>query len=93
MGLGECEIRAWELSSGRRKGYPTTWIYPVFLAILGCIICPRKTRKAFKKGLGKRNSFIISNSTGIFKLTKEQIVELMVNEIAGWLDGSKSARG
>ena len=26
---GECEVSAWELASGGRRGYPTTWIYPI----------------------------------------------------------------
>lgn len=71
---GECEVSAWELASGGRKGYPRTWIYPISLVILGLIICPKRTLKAYKSGLGKQNSFIISNSTDIFNLTKKQVL-------------------
>jgi hypothetical protein len=72
---GECEVSAWELASGGRRGYPTTWIYPISLVILGLFICPIRTLKAYKKGLGKRNSFIISKETNIYKLTKKEIID------------------
>jgi hypothetical protein len=72
---GECEVSAWELASGGRKGYPRTWIYPISLFVLGIFICPFRTLKAFQKGLDKRNSFIISNETNIFKMTKNEIIE------------------
>lgn len=72
---GECEVSAWELASGGRRGYPTTWIYPISLVILGLFICPIRTIKAYKNGLGKQNSFIISKETDIFKLTKNEIIE------------------
>jgi hypothetical protein len=71
---GECEVSAWELASGGRKGYPRTWIYPISLVFLGLIICPIRTFKAYKAGLGRQNSFIISNSTDIFNLTKNQVL-------------------
>lgn len=46
---GECEISAWEMSSGGRKGYPKTWIYPILLSLIGVFICPiRKLIKHLK---------------------------------------------
>ncbi|PWK29271.1 hypothetical protein LV89_00111 [Arcicella aurantiaca] len=74
---GECEVSAWELASGGRKGYAATWIYPISLVLIGMVICPFKTYKAFINGLGKRNSFIISNQTNIWKLTKTELITLV----------------
>jgi hypothetical protein len=71
---GECEVSAWELASEGRKGYARTWIYPISLVLIGIIICPFKTYRAFIHGLGKRNSFIISNHTNIWKLTKTELI-------------------
>lgn len=72
---GECEVSAWELASGGRPGHPTTWIYPILLVILGIFICPIRTLKAYRNGLGKRNSFVISLETNIFELTKNEVIE------------------
>ncbi|MEA5459939.1 hypothetical protein VB796_12865 [Arcicella sp. LKC2W] len=74
---GECEVSAWEIASGGRRGYLRTWIYPISLVLIGMVICPFKTYNAFVKGLGKRNSFIISNQTNIWKLTKSELILLV----------------
>jgi hypothetical protein len=73
---GECEVSAWELASGGRKGYARTWIYPISLVLLGLVICPVRTYKAFKNGLGRRNSFLISNKIEILTLTKKEVIAL-----------------
>lgn len=77
---GECEVSAWELASGGRKGYSKTWIYPISLTVLGLFICPTRTYEAFKNGIGKQNSFIISKKTNILKLTKMEIYEYLHNK-------------
>ena len=70
---GEFQVSAWELASGGRKGFPTTWIYPISLTVLGLLFYPRQTISAYKSGLGKRNSFIIYKQTDIFSLTIDEI--------------------
>jgi hypothetical protein len=72
--MGECEVSAWELASGGRGKYLLSWIYPIVGFLIGLLFCPSKTFKAFVNGLRKRNSFIISNSTNIFELTKNEII-------------------
>lgn len=74
---GECEVSAWELASGGRKGYSRTWIYPISLVLLGMIICPIKTIKAYREGKVRTNSFILSlQNRNLLELTKSEVLNL-----------------
>jgi hypothetical protein len=75
--VGECQVSAWELASGGRKGYPRTWIYPVSLVMLGLLICPVKTHKAFLAGKGKTNPFILSATVNVLELSREELERLV----------------
>jgi hypothetical protein len=70
---GEFQVSAWELSSGGRKGFPTTWIYPISLAILGLLFYPLQTVSAYKNGKNQKNAFVIHGLTDIFSLTIDEL--------------------
>jgi hypothetical protein len=75
--IGECQVSAWELASGGRKGYPRTWIYPISLVMLGLLICPVKTYKAFLAGKGKTNPFILSATVNVLEMSREELERLV----------------
>lgn len=77
---GEFQVSAWELASGGRKGFPTTWIYPISLSILGLLFYPLQTIKAYKNGKDKQNAFIIYRQTDIFKMTINEIKKHSTNK-------------
>jgi hypothetical protein len=77
---GECEVSAWELASGGRAGYAKTWIYPISLTLLGLIICPIRTIKAFNQGIGQTNSFILSNQMDIWSLSKTELIQFSISK-------------
>lgn len=79
---GEFQVSAWELASGGRKGFPTTWIYPISLTILGLIFYPLQTISAYKDGRNKQNAFIIYNFTDIFSLTMNEIRTFSIKKTA-----------
>lgn len=75
--VDECQVSAWELASGGRKGYPRTWIYPVSLVMLGLLICPVKTHKAFLAGKGETNPSILSATVNVLELSREELERLV----------------
>lgn len=59
--LSEFEIAAWELGSGRRKGFCLSNFYPIIGSFLGLLFIPKKTINAFKNGKLRVNAHIISH--------------------------------
>ena len=53
---GESEIAAWEIATGCGRYY-VAWILNFFGILIGLIIAPRRTIRAFVRGLGSRNLY------------------------------------
>ena len=54
--VGEAEIGAWEIASGCRHHYPA-WILNLDAHAIGLLLAPRKTYRAFVRGLKTRNLY------------------------------------
>lgn len=53
---GESEIAGWELASGCARHYPA-WILNGAAFVIGLFIAPRRTLRAFRRGLHSRNLY------------------------------------
>lgn len=71
---GEGEIAAWELASGFPIKYWIGYVYPPTTFLLGLIIAPKRTIRAFRQGLGKHNIYKL-------KLQRNEIEQLKVAEL------------
>ena len=71
--LGEFEIAAWEIGSGGRKGFGLSWFYPIVGFLFGLITNPKRTIKAFKKGLKQKNAHILSKDYEILEMELEEL--------------------
>jgi len=54
--LGELEISAWEIGAGC-KGFVAAWALNLGGTFAGVIVCPRRTARAFARGLGDRSLY------------------------------------
>jgi hypothetical protein len=54
---GEGEIAAWELASGFPWKYWIGYVYPPMTFLIGLVVAPIKTLRAFRAGIGKNNIY------------------------------------
>jgi len=59
---GELEIAAWELSSGGCGKYYLYWADRMVFTLVGLLLIPRKTLKAWKAGRSRTNIFDLAPS-------------------------------
>ena len=55
--VGECETAAWELASGGCGRYPAYWIDRIFFMLIAIAIAPRRSARAWRRGMGHRNLY------------------------------------
>ena len=73
---GEFEAAAWELGSGGRKGFGLSWFYPIIGSLLGLIIIPKRTLKAYKLGLKRKNAYILSRTNEVLEMKFVELYNL-----------------
>ena len=71
--VGEIEIAAWELASGGCGWIMLFWIIQIATALLGLIVCPRRTIRAFQAGWSQRNLYLL-DAQHVLALDFEEIV-------------------
>src|SRR5262249_43819635 len=70
---GEAEIGAWELGSGCRRHW-VAWVLNIQAMILGLLIAPRRTWRAFQRG--RRSGNLYGSAT-----LDESLLDLTVDEL------------
>lgn len=72
----EFEIAAWELGSGRRKGFYLSNLYPLVGFLLGLVVIPKRTRRAYRKGKQRINAHILSHRVSVLETELEELQRL-----------------
>ena len=54
---GEFEVAAWELGSGGCGSFLLMWNNRILTVLLGLLFAPRRTWRAFRRGIGQRNVY------------------------------------
>jgi hypothetical protein len=71
--FGEFEIAAWECATGLGRR-PIVWFICVQMLVLGMLISPRRTWRAFRRGKVSRRNFVAED------LVYEDLLEMSVGE-------------
>jgi hypothetical protein len=69
---GEAEISAWELASGGCQHYVAAWALDLTGLVLGLVVCPRRTLRAFRAGYQANN---------LYPYPAEQLLALPLREV------------
>ncbi len=69
---GELELAGWELGSGGCAQHKLFWVDRLFFALLGLILAPAATWKAFRRGWKQRN---------LYRLEAEKALAMDVAEL------------
>lgn len=74
--FSEFQIAAWELGSGRRKGFYLSNFYPIVGFFLGLVSIPKRTLNAYKKGKNRVNAHILSHKENVLGMEFDDLVLL-----------------
>ncbi len=70
--LGECELAGWELASGGCGLHLVFWLDRLGFLAIGLVVAPRRTLRAFRRGLRGHN---------LYGLDKERVLSMPLCEV------------